>query len=278
MTVYLLGEAARLLAEVFVLPRDSRSRVRPLKGEAAVGCAALPIGGGDDEVVDRIEAQGVELFRSDRDGELLTLRGIVDGAENLVVQLFDDRDFVAVRVVDGVVVGEADVLVSEVGVRAGNGRGGIDSGECPCPGSGAALAVRYDNLDRVAPEGVLSDVDRDGVFCFSRRGERLRRSPINRLRRREDVAGVGVVDRVLDREVLVLISEIAVTVRDQRVSVQNFKDGAETAEREPKGRGVPIEDAADVVPAKSASDASRSRFPGTRNTHRTSSKTCCVRC
>ena len=172
----LLGEAARLLAEIFVLSRDSRGRVRPLEGEAAVGRAALAVAGRDDEIVDRIEAQGVELFRSDRDGELLTLRGIVDGAENLVVQLFDDRDFVAVRVVDGVVVGEADVLVSEVGVRAGNGRGGIDSGECPCPGSGAALAVRYDNLDRVTPEGVLSDVDRDGVFCFSRRGERLRRS------------------------------------------------------------------------------------------------------
>lgn len=165
----LLGEAARLLAEIFVLSRDSRGRVRPLEGEAAVGCAALAVAGRDDEIVDRIEAQRVELFRSDRDGELLTLRGIVDGAENLVVQLFDDRDFVAVRVVDGVVVGEADVLVSEVGVRAGNGRGGVDSGECPCPSSGSALAVRYDDLDRVAPEGVLSDVDRDGVFCFSRR-------------------------------------------------------------------------------------------------------------
>ena len=93
----LLGEAARLLAEIFVLSRDSRGRVRPLEGEAAVGCAALAVAGRDDEIVDRIEAQGVELFRSDRDGELLALGGIVDGAENLVVQLFDDRDFVAVK-------------------------------------------------------------------------------------------------------------------------------------------------------------------------------------
>lgn len=248
----LLGEAARLLAEIFVLSRDSRGRVRPLEGEAAVGCAALAVAGRDDEIVDRIEAQGVELFRSDRDGELLALGGIVDGAENLVVQLFDDRDFVAVRVVDGVVVGEADVLVSEVGVRAGNGRGGIDSGECPCPGSGAALAVRYDDLDRVGAEGQFADVDRDRVFEISRRGERLRRSPLNRLRRRQDVAGVGVVDGVLDREVLVLISEVAVTVRDQRVSVQNFKDGAEAEVRGPRGRGSPIVAASRVVPANRA--------------------------
>ena len=64
----------------------------------------MAVAGRDDEIVDRIEAQGVELFRSDGDGELLALGGIVDGAENLVVQLFDDRDLVAVRVVDGVVV------------------------------------------------------------------------------------------------------------------------------------------------------------------------------
>ena len=54
------------------------------------------------------------------------------------------------------------------------------------------------------------------------------RWPINRLRRRQDVAGVGVVDGVGDREVAVLISQVSVTVRDQRVSVQDFKDGAET--------------------------------------------------
>ena len=244
----LLGEAARLLAEVFVLPRDSRSRVRPLKGEAAVGCATLPIGGGDDEVVDRIEAQGVELFRGDRDRELLSLRGVVDGAERFVVQHLDDRHGVPVRVVDGVVVGEADVLVPEVGVRAGDGRGGVDAVESPRPSRRSALPVSDDDLDRVGAEGQFADVDRDRVFEISRRGERLRRSPINRLRRRQDVAGVGVVDGVLDREVLVLISEVAVTVRDQRVSVQDFKDGAETEARAPSGRVVPIPEAGRNVP------------------------------
>ena len=139
----LLGEAARLLAEIFVLSRDSRGRVRPLEGEASVGRAALAVAGRDDEIVDRIEAQGVELFRSDRGGELLALGGIVDGAKNLVVQLFDDRDFVAVRVVDGVVGGAADGLVSEVGGRAGNGRGGVDSGECPCPGTAASFCLSF---------------------------------------------------------------------------------------------------------------------------------------
>ena len=236
----LLGEAARLLAEVFVLPRDSRSRVRPLKGEAAVGCAALPIGGGDDEVVDRIEAQGVELFRGDRDRELLSLRGVVDGAERFVVQHLDDRHGVPVRVVDGVVVGEADVLVPEVGVRAGDGRGGVDAVESPRPSRRPALSVSDDDLDRVGAEGQFADVDRDRVFEISRRGERLRRSPINRLRRRQDVAGVGVVDGVLDREVLVLISEVAVTVRDQRVSVQDFKDGAETDGHVPSAGRVDV--------------------------------------
>ena len=98
------------------------------------------------------------------------------------------------------------------------------------------------------PEGDFLDVDGDRVFCFSRRGERLRRSPIKRLRRRQDVAGVGVVDRVLDREVCVLISEISVTVRDQRVSVQDFKDGAETEGHAPRAGRVPIEAAGREVP------------------------------
>ena len=75
------------------------------------------------------------------------------------------------------------------------------------------------------------DIDRDGVYQISRRGKRLRRLPIERLRRRQDVAGVGVIDRVGDREIAVLISEVSVTVRDQRVSVQDFKDGAETEAR-----------------------------------------------
>ena len=38
-----LRKAARLLPEVFVLAGDARGRVGALEGEAAVGCAALPI-------------------------------------------------------------------------------------------------------------------------------------------------------------------------------------------------------------------------------------------
>ena len=244
----LLRKAARLLPEVFVLAGDARGGVGALEGETAVGCAALPIRCLNDEIVDRIEPQRVELFRSDGDGKLLALRGVVEGAEGLVVELLDDCDGVPVRVVDGVGVRETDVLVPEVGVCAGDDRGGVDSGECPCPGSRSALAVRDDDLDRVLPEGDILDVDGDRVFCFSRRGERLRRSPIKRLRRRQDVAGVGVVDRVLDREVCVLVSEISVTVRDQRVSVQDFKYGAETDARDPTAGRVVIPDAGRIVP------------------------------
>ena len=143
--------------------------------------AAWPIGG-DDEVVDLLRAEG-EAFEA-KNRELLSLRGVVDGAERFVVQHLDDRHGVPVRVVDGVVVGEADVLVPEVGVRAGDGRGGVDAVESPRPSRRSALSVSDDDLDRVGAEGQFADVDRDRVFEISRRGERLRRSPINRLRRR----------------------------------------------------------------------------------------------
>ena len=78
--------------------------------------------------------------------------------------------------------------------------------------------------------------------------------PIERLRRRQDVAGVGVIDRVGDREIAVLISEVSVTVRDQRVSVQDFKDGAETEERGGDSI-VAVPAAGRIVPANRTDDA-----------------------
>ena len=226
-----LREAPVLQTEGLVLPGDRRRGVRALEGDTAVGRAALAVRDGDLEGVDRIEAQRVELFRGDRHGQLLALGRVVDRADRLVVELLHDGQRVAVRVVDGVGVGEAEVLIPEVAVAAGNGRGGVGAGERPRPGRCAALPIADDDLDSVLAEAQGIDIDGDGVYQISRRGKRLRRLPIERLRRRQDVAGVGVIDRVGDREIAVLISEISVTVRDQRVSVQDFKDGAETDAR-----------------------------------------------
>ena len=202
----LLGEAASLEPEVCVLPGDARGGVGALEGEAAVCRASLAIRDGDLEGVDRIEAQRVELRRRDGDGELLTPGRVVDRAELRVVELLLHGEGVPVCVVDRVLIGEGEVLVAQVGVDAGDRRGGVRPGECPCPGCRSALSICYDDLDRVLAEAQFIDWNIYTIFQFSRRGERLRRSPINRLRRRQDVAGVGVVDRVLDREVAVLIA------------------------------------------------------------------------
>ena len=226
-----LREAPVLQTEGLVLPGDRRRGVRAIEGDTAVGRAALAVRDGDLEGVDRIEAQRVELFRGDRHGQLLALGRVVDRADRLVVELLHDGQCVAVRVVDGVGVGEAEVLIPEVAVAAGNGRCGVCAGERPRPGRCAALPIADDDLDSVLAEAQGIDIDGDGVYQISRRGKRLRRLPIERLRRRQDVAGVGVIDRVGDCEIAVLISEISVTVRDQRVSVQDFKDGAETDAR-----------------------------------------------
>ena len=244
-----LREAPVLQTEGLVLPGDRRRGVRALEGDTAVGRAALAVRDGDLEGVDRIEAQRVELFRGDRHGQLLALGRVVDRADRLVVELLHDGQCVAVRVVDGVGVGEAEVLIPEVAVAAGNGRGGVGAGERPRPGRCAALPIADDDLDSVLAEAQGIDIDGDGVYQISRRGKRLRRLPIERLRRRQDVAGVGVIDRVGDREIAVLISEISVTVRDQRVSVQDFKDGAETEARVGVRSSVVVPDAGRIVPA-----------------------------
>lgn len=202
----LLGKAPRLKPEVGVLPGDARCGVGTLEGDAAVGRAALSVRDGDLESVDRIEAQVVELLRRDGDGERLTLRGVVDRADFPIVELLLDGEGVPVRVVDRVLVGEGEVLVAQVAIDAGDRRGRVRPGECPCPGRRSALPIRDDDLDRVLAEAQFVDWNRYTIFQFSRRGERLRRSPINRLRRRQDVAGVGVVDRVLDCKIAVLIT------------------------------------------------------------------------
>ena len=246
----ILCETPVLQTEGLVLPGDRRCGVCAFEGDATVGRTALAVRDGDLEGVDRIKSQRIELLGGDRHGQLLALGRIVDRANRLVVEFLHDGQCVAVRIVNGVGIGEAEVLISEVAVAAGNGRCGVCAGERPRPGRCAALSIADDDLDGVFTETQGVDIDRDGVYQISRRGKRLRRLPIERLRRRQDVAGVGVIDRVGDCEIAVLISEISVTVRDQRVSVQDFKDGAETDVRIGVRSTVGVPVAGRIVPAK----------------------------
>ena len=247
-----LREVPGLQAEICVGARDRRGGVGALEGEASVSCAALAVRDGDREGIHRVKTQGVELLCGDGQGQSLASRGVVDGAERLLTESLGDSQRVAVRVIDGVLVGEAQVLVAEVGVGAGDAGGRVGSGERPRPGSCAALSIADDYLDRVGAEAQFIDGDGDRIYRISRRGKRLRRLPINRLRRRQDVAGVGVVDGVGDREVAVLIAEISVTVRDQRVSVQDFKDGAEAEVRVLARSSVAIPAAGRITPTERA--------------------------
>ena len=245
----ILCETPVLQTEGLVLPGDRRCGVCAFEGDATVGRTALAVRDGDLEGVDRIKPQRIELLGGDRHGQLLALGRIVDRANRLVVEFLHDGQCVAVRIVNGVGIGEAEVLISEIAVAAGNGRCGVCAGERPRPGRCAALSIADDDLDGVFTETQGVDIDRDGVYQISRRGKRLRRLPIERLRRRQDVAGVGVIDRVGDREIAVLISEVSVTVRDQRVSVQDFKDGAETEARAGARSIVVAPVAGRIVPA-----------------------------
>ncbi len=202
----LLGEAAGLEPDVAVLPGDSGRGVGALEGENTVGDAALAIRDGDLERVDGVEAQRVELLGGDGQREPALLRGVVDGAEDFVIEGLRDGERVVVRVGDGVVVGEAQIFVAQVSIDAGDRRRGVGAGERPRPGRRASLPIRDDDLDRMLAEAQFIDRDEDAIFRFSRRGERLRRPPIARLRRRQDVAGVGVVHGVLYRKIAVLIT------------------------------------------------------------------------
>ena len=113
-----LGEAPRLVAEIGVLPGDGRGRIGALEGEATVARAPLAVRGRDLDCVDGVEVQGIEHLGRDRHAEGVALRGVVDGADDLVVELLSHIDRVSVCVVDRILVSKAQVLVAQVGVDA----------------------------------------------------------------------------------------------------------------------------------------------------------------
>lgn len=243
-----LGKGSRLRPNVLILPGDDRGGIGAFEGEGSVGRASPSVRNRDCERIDRIKSQRIELFRCDRKRQRGIFRGVIHRPENLVPELLSDRERVPVCIVYGVFIGKAEVLVSEVCIAAGDGRGGVRAAECPRSRRRAALPICDDYFNRVCPEAEIVDGYSDCVLLPPYWGKGLFCNPVDRLRRRQDVAGVGIVDGVLDHKVIVLISQISISVRDQRVSVQNFKDGAETEEDAPRrGRAVNPE-AGRVVP------------------------------
>ena len=180
----LLGEAACLVAQGHILAGDCRCAVGAFEGEPPVAGATLAVRDHDGDGVDGVEVEGVELLRGDRHAKGLALGGVVDRADGLIVELLRHGEGVAVRVVDGIIVGEAQVFISQVAIDAADGGCAVGSGKCPRPGGRPALAVGDHDLHGMRPKGQFIDRDGNGIYKISRRAERLRRSAIDRLRRR----------------------------------------------------------------------------------------------
>lgn len=168
---YSLNQKQQLMAfldhgEVPISNNLAENAVRPfvMRRKASVRRSALTVRDGDRDGVDRIEAQRVELLARDGYIQSLASGGVVDGSERLVVEGFHDRQGIAVRVFDRVLIGEAEVLIPEVDVGAGDRRGRVRSGERPRPGRRSALPISDDHLDRMRAEAQFIDRDGDRIY------------------------------------------------------------------------------------------------------------------